>query len=214
MSLSHEQVLRLMAYADGELEGEERAEVDALLASNDEARCVVAAMQGSAVGEWVAHTHEERAVRAGADSIADAVMAKVEARPVVDLAAARARHASSRRTGAIVVGLLALAAGVALFIASGRESGTAVPSMPVASNGAPPGTHRPSLPPPTNVLPQAPSPAPAATVASGEEPPVEIESDSEDVSVYYVPTSPGAAANVNATSVVIWFDDTTAPKGK
>jgi len=53
MSLSRETMLALMAYADGELEGKERARVDALLAKSEEARRVVQAMCGGAVGAWL-----------------------------------------------------------------------------------------------------------------------------------------------------------------
>lgn len=221
MSLSRDQVLRLMAYADGELDEEDRAGVEALLASNDEARCVVAAMEGSAIGEWVRTAQEERAVAAleklgGADSIADSVLAKIETpqQVVVDFASARARQqkqAGSRRTGAIVVGVLALAAGVALYIASERSKNPGV-SVPVAVTNPPtqqaPTPQAPTAPTST----EQPSVTPPAAVAGAEQPPVEIESDSSDVSVYYVPTSPGAAANVNATSVVIWFDEPSGAK--
>lgn len=214
MSLSREQVLRLMAYADGELEDGERASVESLLAASAEARCVVAAMEGSAIGEWVVRSQDERAARGGADGIADAVIAKIQAPAAVDIAAARRRQEerqrASRRTGAIAVGFLALAAGVALYVASNRSGGSVVPSMPVAAN--PPATSALSTAATAAQPAIAPSAALPENAVARESPPVEIESDSDDVSVYYVPTSPGAAANVNATSVVIWFDDTAVKK--
>ena len=42
--LSHEAMMDLMAYADGELEGEALARIEALLQSNEAARNIVSAM--------------------------------------------------------------------------------------------------------------------------------------------------------------------------
>ena len=46
-------MLELMALADGELEGEDRARVEALVAQSDEARQVVEAMRSPVLGTWL-----------------------------------------------------------------------------------------------------------------------------------------------------------------
>ena len=216
MSLSHEQVLQLMAYADDELEGDERAAVEALLATDDDARCVVAAMSGSAVSEWVARAHEERAVAAGADSIADAVMARVASDDgshanVSSLDAMRERRARRMQAGGTIAAIAAIAAGVFFYV--GSQSGpTHAPGGPLASMApSEPETAQPPAPSAERVDPEQVAQASGTGTVQVNE----IDSPSHDVSVYEVPAA-AAAANVNsAASVIIWIgDDSPQPKGK
>ena len=213
MSLSHDQVLQLMAYADDELEGDERAAVEALIATDDDARCVVAAMSGSAVNEWVARVHEERAVAAGADSIADAVMARVasdggSSANVSSLAAMRERRARRMQTGGAIVAIAAIAAGVFFYVGS-QPGPTHAPGGPLASMApSEPDTAQP--PAASAEREQVAQAAGTGTVQVND-----IDSPSHDVSVYEVPAA-AAAANMNsAASVIIWIgDDSPQPKGK
>jgi len=123
MTLSREAMLELMAYADGELDADAHARVEALIASNDEARGVVDSMQ--TLGDAVRSVRDAYApTSAIADSIAADVMAKIEAaqpaagggelRELVSLAERRA----AMRTRVTMAGaaIVALAAGVLLFL--------------------------------------------------------------------------------------------------
>jgi len=56
MSMSSERMMKLMAYADGELEGSEKAEMEKLVESDEEAARVVNAMLG--LGDFVRTGHE------------------------------------------------------------------------------------------------------------------------------------------------------------
>ena len=120
-------MIDLMAYADGELEGEERARVEAMIASSDEAKRLVASMR--ALGDEVRAAHASGLPGLdAADSIADDVMAKIAGAPhaeahamgeLVSLAAAR--RARTRATS-VAVAIIALAAGVALWMHGRRRA--------------------------------------------------------------------------------------------
>ena len=216
MSLSHDQVLQLMAYADDELVGDERAAVEALIATDDDARCVVAAMRGSAVSEWVARVHEERAVAAGADSIADAVMARVasdggSSANVSSLDAMRERRARQMQTGGAIVAIAAIAAGVFFYMGS-RSGPTHAPSGPLASMAS---SEAEAVEPPVASAEHVDPEQVAQAAGTGTVQVNDIDSPSHDVSVYEVPAA-AAAANMNsAASVIIWIgDDSPQPKGK
>lgn len=187
MSLSRETMMELMALADGELEGEDRARVERLIADNDEARRVVDAMQSPAIGTWLEGEVAERA--AAADGIAAAVMAKLPA-----------RAPSRGRSPAVVISIgaaLALAAGVALILRSQGVSSEA--QVPVAS------VELPSVdvqPPPTS----------PATQTLAQRPTEGVEVDDVDsprgISVFEIPVAGAAAANAKApSSVVIMIED-------
>jgi hypothetical protein len=225
MTLSHETVLELMSLADGELEGDAKERVERLVASSEEARRVVEALRRAEVGGWLTESMLERAGRAGADGIADAVMAAVETSPEGRRAASHgstaARGASTavsmsegvvsiagraRRPSRLQVAVsaaaagLALAAAVALYVRAGGD-GTAE-RAPVASVGVPPVDFQ----------------VPSATVAQ-QEPSRgvevnEIDAPSRGVSVFEIPV--GAAAAVasptGASSVVVWVDDDPGSK--
>jgi hypothetical protein len=205
MSLSQEKVLELMALADGELDGEERARAEKLVEESDEARQVVESLRSPAIGAWLGAAMASRADEAGADRIVDAVMQKVEAREeggVVRLADARAKRGS--RAQVVVAGacaVLALAAGIALYVRSVGDNAT--DHAPVASAPMPPVD---IAPPPASVAAQASTPKQAVEVD-------EIDSPSRGVSVFEIPAGGAtAAAKASPPSVVIWIDDEEAPK--
>jgi hypothetical protein len=200
MSLSQETLLELMALADGELEGEERARAEKLVAESDEARRTVEAMRSPAVGEWLRDEVDEHA--AAADGIADAVMAKLEAAPqvegggVVRLADVRAKRSSRNQVVfAVATAGLALAAGIALYIRAGHPGSDA--QAPVASVGNP------------SVDLQLPPVAPSQGVEVDE-----VDSPSRGISVFEIPIGGGAAAAAAAgpSSVVIMIEDDQGAK--
>ncbi len=217
MSLSHETVLELMSLADGELDGADKERVEKLVASSDEARRIMEAMRRGEVGAWLTVSMDERAGSAGADGIADAVMAAVgqassapapapkaslstEAGGVVSIAG-RARRSSRLQialSGAVAG--LALAAAIALYVRAGGDGTT--DHAPVASVGIPP------------VDFQVPSASVAQAVPPGGVEVNEIDAPSRGVSVFEIPV--GAAAAVasppGASSVVVWVDDDPGSK--
>jgi anti-sigma factor RsiW len=182
-------MLKLMAYADGELEGAERTEVEMLLASNVDAVAFIEQIAG--LGELFEAGHEARSGKAIASfDVADAVMARVteedkkDLKPsvVTSLAVARAREKKAARPLAMKIGggiaaALALAASIFLFVQHRAEE-----------------------------TPMAVSPTPAATQpgsngAHGTG--VAVESAGKSVSVFYLPT-----VNELSTNVVVWVDET------
>jgi anti-sigma factor RsiW len=181
MSLSRETMMDLMAFADGELEGEDRARVEQLVAENSEARSVVDAMRSPAIGEWLEGEMAERT--AAADGIAGAVMAKLPAR-----APSRGRSP----VAVISIGAaLALAAGVALILRSQGE--TTETHVPVAS------VEMPSID-------MQPPPVAAQRPTQGVE--VDEVDSPRDISVFEIPLAGAAAANANGpSSVVIMIED-------
>jgi anti-sigma factor RsiW len=216
MSLSHETLLELMSLADGELEGSDKERVERLVASDDEARQIVASLRGAEVGTWLAETMDQRAAASGADGIADAVMSAVAvgtssrasaapngvARGAVAIAPARARKSSRFQViagGATAV--LALAAAVAIYMRAG--TGPLDEHAPVASVGVPP------------VDVEAPSSMAMTQQGAGGGVEVnEIDAPQRGVSVFEIPV--GAAAAVakptGASSVVVWVDDDPGSK--
>jgi hypothetical protein len=225
MSLSRETVLELMSLADGELEGDARDRVERLVASSEEARRVVEAMRRAEVGTWLSESTHDRAGRAGADGIADAVMSAIEKSPqgrsasaapaaspratsvasmgggVVSMADGRWRRSSRLQVAvSAAAGCLALAAAVALYVRAGGERTDE--RAPVASVGIPPVDFQ----------------APSSTVAQQTEPARGVEVNEIEaphgVSVFEIPV--GAAAAVanptGASSVVVWVDDDPGSK--
>lgn len=103
--------MKLMAYADGELDESERAEVEAWMATD--AAAAETATSFAALGEFVKGSHVAKT--AASFDIADAVMAKIAAEP----AAAPARPkvvAFPLRRVTVVAAALALAAAVFLIM--------------------------------------------------------------------------------------------------
>jgi hypothetical protein len=206
VSLSHETVLELMSLADGELEGDDRDRIERLVASSEEARRIVESMRQGEVGSWLATTAYDRAGASGADGIASAVMASVEAAGatgprtsqaggLVSMAEARARKPSRFGVAATgVAAVLALAAAVALYVRVGADRG--VDHAPVASVGVPPAAPL-----------QAPSTAVAqASPASGVEV-NEIDAPSRGVSVFEIPAAAAVMPSKGGSSVVVWVEE-------
>jgi hypothetical protein len=202
MSLPHETLLELQSLADGELEGEARLRVEKLVAESEEARRILQGFQAPHVGLWITEAIERRADAAGADRIAEDVMARLSAeraeRPgsgVVARIDAPTRRGPARPFGAraavaTAVSAMALAAGVAFVLRSGGRPD--VDRMPVASVGLP------------SVDMQGP-PVPGGSGVEVDE----VDSPSRGVSVFEIPLR-GASAMAGATSassVVIWIDD-------
>lgn len=186
MSLSSENMMKLMAYADGELEGDGLAEVEKLLAKEPDAARFVADMAN--LGAYVSEGHDERDAKAVAKfDVADVVMAKVKDVPassiappakVVSLAEAKKKRTNVVAIGGAVVAALALAASIFLW-------------------------NRPQETP----MARAPKPTPPT---ASQLPGVEVDtadSPGQKVEVFY-----GPGANDMQTSVVIWVDDTVGEK--
>lgn len=200
MSLSSENMLKLMAFADGELEGSELAEAKKLLETDTDAVRFVDQIAG--LGEIVARGHAVRSGKAIATfDVTDAVMSQVEnakadaragAPKVVSLQEAsrerekRAGKAKDKsQNGLKIAGglaaVLALAASVFIFTQHRTDE------VPMAKG--PTATATPS--------------AVVANASSGTGVDVStVNSPGNSVSVFYLPT-----ANELSTSVVVWVDE-------
>lgn len=205
--------LDLMRYADGEIEPEREAEVEALLRQSNEARATVEAF--GVIGELVRAAADERAASAGADAIADQVMARIESEqrealqllpasstglPSLGQRVSRARRIRRQFIYATcgVTGL-ALAAAVALLV--GRFAGSDVRSLLQAPSGGLVSSG------PELVVASAPS-----LVAEHEdiEPSVMVEAvefGAHTGTIFYVPNGTG-------TTTVVWLTDEESGGGR
>jgi anti-sigma factor RsiW len=184
MKPDRENALELMALVDGQLEGEAKARVERRLETDAHARELVARMEDVRVKGWLADAVDERAVRGGADQIADAVLAR--------LGGSGGRHRFSR--GRARGGILALAAAAAIA--------AAIPLFAVVRRAP----LRDSVSPVTAVDPRGSTSSGSSSAGVELD---EIDSPSHDVSVFEIS---GAAVEVAAntpapSSVVIWIDD-------
>ncbi len=131
MTMTAERHMKLMAYADGELEGIELAEVEGWLAADPDAARFVTDL--GVLGDFVVEGQPNIDV-----DLTDAIMAKVEASKVVVLAPRRNRNL------AVAGGLaaaLALAASVFLFTKTKEEEPLAGGgSLPTSTAAAATGT--------------------------------------------------------------------------
>lgn len=201
MSLDALTLQKLMAFADGELEGTDRAEIAALIDSNPDAARIVSEM--GVLGDCVRVLGENRSLDAGA-TIADVVMAKIASsdtkisseksstRPgaqVIDFAARR------RRTYGIVAGLIAAAAAVVIVARVPSAEHDRGPTANVVPPLQATATAAPASPP---SVPAASSSAAFAAADSTEKP---------SVSVIVVPSE-----GETAPSVVIWLGEEQAVK--
>jgi hypothetical protein len=202
MSLSPETMLELMALADGELDGDAKLRAEKRVAEDEEARRALEAFRAPHLATWLADSVDRRAGAAGADGIADAVMARIQAPVRADGAVVRIAPVDAKRgsrlqfaVAAGIVGLM-MAAAVALFARS-RE-GAEETRMPVASVGVPSVDYQPT---PTSGGQQG---GPVQGVEVDE-----IDSPSRDISVFEIPLGSAAAAAgaAHPSSVVIWIDD-------
>jgi uncharacterized membrane protein len=184
MSLSSDNMMKLMAYADGELEGAELEEAQKLLATDPDSVRFVEQIAG--LGEIVTRGYDAGAGKTTAKfDVADAVLARLPAvkdSNVRSLDAARAKRGSSVKIGAGIAAALALAASVFLFTQHRSDE------APMASNNAA----------------VAPGNAGVASGSGGTGVSVStVDSPGNSVSVFYLPT-----ANELSTSVVVWVDET------
>ena len=208
MSLSKNELVYLMAYADGEVDADEMPEVEALLSKSEEARLVMA--QQLALREWVVRDADARATQGRADAIADAVMAGVEkmgGASVISIERARAKKELNRQRVKEFSALGAIAAAVALFFlwpsqeAPPLAEGTVpVPSVAPEPSAAPPEPEAPSN------APVGPSVA-AVAMAESEVPGIDVQAveSQQPFSIFYVPSATGA--NAHASSVVVWIGE-------
>jgi len=189
-ALNEEQVLDVMAYADGELAGDDEERVKALLEGSAEARELLASF--GAIGDGV---RSAVAPPEGIDIVA-AVMARVVPN---ELDRARLKRVGRTRMAVVGASLLAVAAAVALYIHQNGDAPTAKDEPHVKPQVV-------QLPAPSDT---APAPGPLALAAHG----VQIDSvdTATQVSVFYVPSSEGTSEN--SQSVVVWIDD-PSPGGK
>jgi anti-sigma factor RsiW len=207
MSLTHNELIYLMAYVDGQVDADELPEVEALLARSEEAQQIVA--QHRATGDWIRQATDEQASAAGADKIADKVLLHIEqlgGGKVIGIERERARVALNRQRVKEFSALGAIAAiAAAIWLVPMRLSPVAL----VAGTPAEPVKSAASHTPPS---PSAAAPEPSAAVAAASEPsesdPVgvdvqSVESPSHPFSIFYMPAASGA--NAQASSVVVWI---------
>jgi anti-sigma factor RsiW len=229
MSLSQDTMLELMAYADGELDGEALVRTEALVQSNEEARRIVLAM--GSLGDVVREGLDARPELVKADAIVHGVMRKINAEPTARMRKPRSSASiapnerrffgsSQTRVIGVIAGGLAMAA-AAFFV---------LRSAPTDVTGDGTGAHATAASSITSPTPQAQHLDPGAlaqetpgnggangatngspnsgTVGTGSGVDVEqVESPSHQVSVFYLPAVAAAAANSNASSVVVWIGD-------
>jgi pilus assembly protein FimV len=217
VSLSKNELLYLLAYADGEVDEDEIGEVEELIAKSDEAKTVLE--QQAALRQWVVEAGEKAATRGRAGSIADAVMASIDEQggpKIIELERERAKRALNQQRIREFGALFAVAAVVALF--AFWPSGTPNAPGPVAQNtapigasaGVPPAQSIPSAAAPTEPTEPSPESSAAAAVAASEPevPSIDIdavESPEHQFSIFYVPGATGA--NASASSVVVWIGE-------
>lgn len=198
MSMSSERMMKLMAYADGELEGSEKTEIEKLVASDEEAARVVNAMLG--LGDYVREGHDASPAKTTIAKVdlTDAIMAKVaEEKPDTNVRSLDAARAKKRNVGVGIVAALALAASI-FAVMQNKPTEKPIASKPVPVQTAPVPQQMASN--------DVPSPNVNASTSAGVE--VEaVESPGHSVSVFYLPT-----ANELSTSVTVWVDETGEKK--
>jgi hypothetical protein len=198
MSLSREAMLDVMAYVDGELEGDALDRTESLLASDDDAARL--ALELRTLGDCVRIIQTDRAQGQDPDQIADDVMKALD-KKVVAIA-----PLAVRRRNAIIIGSFSTAFAIAAaWFLLAHNDGVSLPGAPenhpVAQASAPP-IPDPVVPTPTAVDPE--KMAAEAYMQSGVD--VEsVDSPKHEVSVFYVPGT--ASANPNASSVVVWIGE-------
>jgi anti-sigma factor RsiW len=208
-TLSKNELVYLMAYADGEVDADEMPEVEALIAKSEEAQQIM--IQQAALREWVVRQGEQHATEARADRIADAVMAGVEelgGAKVITLERGRAKRELNRQRSKEFGALAAIAAAVALFWFWPSQQEAPVAQIQKETQPAVPAVSAPSVSESASSDPTAPSSAEAVANAEGEVPGIDIqavESPQHQFSIFYVPAATGA--NAHASSVVVWIGE-------
>jgi len=199
VSLSSENMMKLMAYADGELEGAELEEAQKLLATDPDSVRFVEQIAG--LGDVVSRGYEAGSGKTVAKfDVADSVMAltkddqkSAEKKDnVSSLAAAREKRGNNVKIVAGIAAAMALAASFFLFAQHRTDE------APMAGNNTPavqavqPGTANAN----TSVAAVSTTGGSGVTVST-------VNSPGNAVSVFYLPT-----ANELSTSVVVWVDET------
>lgn len=180
MTLTEQQMLDVMAFTDGELEGDDAERVRTLIASSPEAQELVVSI--GALGDFVRSESRSRqspspSVRGRVD-VADEVMRRVGPS---EIERARLKRASRLRAGAVIVAITALAAGVLLYRRAQDESARARPSQ------------------------TAPTALALGTTPSGVE--VEHVDSPQSVSVFYIDDAKENRTQTAAPTTVVWIDD-------
>jgi anti-sigma factor RsiW len=205
MALTHNELIYLMAYVDGQVDDDEIPEVEALLAKSEEARRIVA--QHQAMGDWVRARGEELGAKKGVDSIAADVMQEVEklgGAQVITIERARAKRALNFQRVKEFGALAAVAAVAAAFYLWPDQSESPLPhATPVAMDSAPTPADSATAPPSPPPSAEEPPLAMASNDTAGGVDVEAVESPAHQFSVFYVP----ASLNTNAQSVVVWIGD-------
>ena len=192
MSLSSENMMKLMAYADGELEGAELEEAQKLLATDPDSVRFVEQIAG--LGDIVTRGYDAGVGKTVAEfDVADAIMARAKndekkVSNVSSLTAARAKRGNVIKIGAGLAAALALAASFFLFAQHRGDE------APMASGTSP--TTTAIVEPGAAVAMVSTTGGSGVTVST-------VNSPGNAVSVFYLPT-----ANELSTSVVVWVDET------
>jgi anti-sigma factor RsiW len=211
MSLSKNELLYLMAYADGEVDDDELSEVEALIAKSDEARRILE--QQAALRQWVVDAGDTSATRGRAQGIADVVMATIDEQggaKLITLERERAKRALNQQRIKEFGALLAVAAAVLLFFLwpSSPEQGPVAQESTKAAAG-PSSAAQPAVTPAAPAAPAAAQDTPSAVAsAEAEVPSIDVqavESPEHQFSIFYVPGATGA--NASASSVVVWIGE-------
>lgn len=193
MSLSSDNMMKLMAYADGELEGAELEEAQKLLATDPDSVRFVEQIAG--LGDIVSRGYEASSGKAIAEfDVADSVMARMaltkddekKTANVSSLAAARAKRGNGVKIVAGIIATVALAASFFLFAQHRSDE------APMASGTATAAVVEPG----TTVAAVSTNGGTGVSVST-------VNSPGNAVSVFYLPT-----ANELSTSVVVWVDET------
>jgi anti-sigma factor RsiW len=214
LSLSRDELLQLMAYADGELEDDEIPEVLALLEKSDAARRVVE--QHSAVGEWLRASGNEHPVLARADDIATAVMDRIAGLggAKVTTPGPRPKSARSRERLMAFGALCAAAAAVSLFYlwppgsASRHSTQSDALTRSMATEPGAPSAASAAEPSPLGSGSGEPAVSARIAAAESEGEGIDVqavESPHHPVSIFYMPAATGP--NAHASSVVVWIGE-------
>ena len=190
MSLSSENMMKLMAYADGELEGAERIEAEMLLASDADAATFIEQVAG--LGTILEAGHQDRLGKTiAAFDVTAAVMGAIAKETPAAAETARATNVRSLAGGARARDAKAMKKGGGVKIGVGVAAALALAASVFVFT-----QHR------NDEAPMAVAPAPAVQQAQGSSG-VAIESAGKSVSVFYLPTE-----SELSTSVVVWVDET------
>ncbi len=197
MSLSKQLMLDLLAYADGELDGDAKRRIESILAKDEEAREIVAA--ASVLGEGVRFAEDARVLPHAADTIVDGVMARVANEEIGFLDETNEPKVVRLKRAAPVAAVsfaLAMAAGWFLFF-----RGPAV---------TPEGNKTAGLA--TTAVTASASAHEERDVAAGPEG-AELESADSPVSVFFVSTTGDDLNKKAVSSVVVWLGDSLGGQG-